>query len=245
MLAYSSATKKEFKNIKEEYDTVQEIFSIDENLKIEKNYLKECLNFLYKNEIYINENFSEKVECYKDYKKNDYLKFNRGELYLRNYFIVGQYTIGDNGIYKDYESLCGKENLNHEIVDTLLAYDKEEIYDNDEITTFVEKNGKIDEKQSFFITELDYSQEKAIKMAEELKSLVIYGPPTGKSQVIANIISDNLAKNKKVLVVSEKRTALDVVYKRLEKCKLGERIGFVHDIKSDRKNIRKNSCYFR
>ena len=238
LLAYSSATKKEFKNIKEEYDTVQEIFSIDENLKIGKNYLKECLNFLYKNEIYINENFSEKVECYKDYKKNDYLKFNRGELYLRNYFIVGQYTIGDNGIYKDYESLCGKENLNHEIVDTLLAYDKEEIYDNDEITTFVEKNGKIDEKQSFFITELDYSQEKAIKMAEELKSLVIYGPPgTGKSQVIANIISDNLAKNKKVLVVSEKRTALDVVYKRLEKCKLAERIGFVHDIKSDRKKI--------
>lgn len=84
LLAYSSATKKEFKNIKEEYDTVQEIFSIDENLKIGKNYLKECLNFLYKNEIYINENFSEKVECYKDYKKNDYLKFNRGELYLRS-----------------------------------------------------------------------------------------------------------------------------------------------------------------
>lgn len=238
LLAYSSATKKEFKNIKEEYDTVEEIFSIDENLKTGKKFLKECFNFLAKNEIHIDGKFSETVENYKDYKKNDYFKFNRGELYLKNYFIIGQYTIGDNGIYKDYELLCEKDNLNHEIVNTLLAYDKDAIYNNDEIITSIEKSGKIDEKQSFFITELDYSQEKAIKMAEELKSLVIYGPPgTGKSQVIANIISDNLAKNKKILVVSEKRTALDVVYKRLEKCKLSERIGFVHDIKSDRQKI--------
>lgn len=238
LLAYSNATRKDFKNLRDEYDTVQEIFSTEKKIETQEDYLKKCVEFLSKNEIHVNSYFEEEIESYKDYKKETYNKFSKGELYLKNYFIIGQYTIGDNGIYKDYETLCEKEDLHHEVVDNLLKYDKNAVYDEKELNTINEKNIKIDEKNSFFITELDYSQEKAIKMAEELKSLVIYGPPgTGKSQVIANIISDNLAKDKRILVVSEKRTALDVVYKRLEKCGLNERIGFVHDIKSDKKEI--------
>ena len=46
--------------------------------------------------------------------------------------------------------------------------------------------------------------------------MVIYGPPgTGKSQTIVNIISDSICKNKPVLVVSQKRAALSVVFNRL------------------------------
>ena len=46
--------------------------------------------------------------------------------------------------------------------------------------------------------------------------MVIYGPPgTGKSQTIVNVITDALTKGKRVLVVSQKKAALDVVYNRL------------------------------
>jgi len=43
----------------------------------------------------------------------------------------------------------------------------------------------------------------------------LIGPPgTGKSQTIANLIADRIAQGKKVLFVSEKMAALEVVYKR-------------------------------
>lgn len=238
LLAYSSATRKDFKELKDEYDTVEEIFSVEKVIKTKEEYLDKCIDFLSKNEINIKLGFENEIENYIDFKKESYNKFSRGELYLKNYIVIGQYTIGDNGIYKDYENLCEKKDIEHEVVENLLKYDRNAVYTEDDINTSMGNNIKINEKSSFFITELDYSQEKAIKMAEKLKSLVVYGPPgTGKSQVIANIVSDNLAKEKKVLVVSEKRTALDVVYKRLEKSGLNERIGFVHDIKSDKQKI--------
>src|SRR5690606_16084675 len=49
---------------------------------------------------------------------------------------------------------------------------------------------------------------------------VLEGPPgTGKSQTIANIIAHNLGLGRRVLFVSVKMTALEVVYRRLvEKC---------------------------
>jgi very-short-patch-repair endonuclease len=51
----------------------------------------------------------------------------------------------------------------------------------------------------------------------------LIGPPgTGKSQTIANLIAQCLAERKRVLFVSEKIAALDVVYRRLREVKLGE-----------------------
>lgn len=49
------------------------------------------------------------------------------------------------------------------------------------------------------------------------QSTLIYGPPgTGKSEVISNIISNALVKGKNVLMVSEKKAALDVLTDRLK-----------------------------
>lgn len=54
-----------------------------------------------------------------------------------------------------------------------------------------------------------------MKRAMENSHLVIYGPPgTGKSQTIVNIISQYLSNNKKVLMVSQKKAALDVIFNR-------------------------------
>lgn len=54
------------------------------------------------------------------------------------------------------------------------------------------------------------------------KSLVVEGPPgTGKSQTIANLIAAAIGDGKRVLFVSQKRAALEVVRARLEKAGLG------------------------
>jgi len=56
-----------------------------------------------------------------------------------------------------------------------------------------------------------------VRAAHEGRSFVLEGPPgTGKSQTITNLIAQCLAHDKRVLFVSEKMAALDVVRRRLE-----------------------------
>ena len=62
----------------------------------------------------------------------------------------------------------------------------------------------------------DASQLTAVLYSALGKSFVLHGPPgTGKSQTITNIIAHNLALGRRVLFVSEKKAALDVVHRRL------------------------------
>ena len=68
--------------------------------------------------------------------------------------------------------------------------------------------------------------------------MVVQGPPgTGKSQLICNLVTDFIARGKKVLVVCQKRAAIDVVSKRLAEKNVRNFIGLVHDYKSDRKML--------
>jgi hypothetical protein len=86
--------------------------------------------------------------------------------------------------------------------------------------------------------ELDASQETAIRAVKAGASLVVEGPPgTGKSQLIANLISDFIAKGKRVLLVSQKKAALDVVYNRLDSRQVADFVALVHDFRWDRKKI--------
>jgi len=62
----------------------------------------------------------------------------------------------------------------------------------------------------------DSSQLGAVLAAERPSTFVLEGPPgTGKSQTITNLIAHALARGKRVLFVSEKMAALNVVYSRL------------------------------
>ena len=62
----------------------------------------------------------------------------------------------------------------------------------------------------------DSSQLAAVFAAAEGRSFVLEGPPgTGKSQTITNLIAHCLSEGKRVLFVSEKMAALNVVHKRL------------------------------
>ncbi|MGI6877182.1 DUF3320 domain-containing protein [Microbacterium sp. gxy059] len=88
------------------------------------------------------------------------------------------------------------------------------------------------------VLDADSSQRAAVQAAVEGKSFTLDGPPgTGKSQTIANIIGALIAAGKRVLFVSEKAVALDVVHSRLKQSGLGAFVFHLHSAKSSRKEV--------
>lgn len=80
----------------------------------------------------------------------------------------------------------------------------------------------LDPKETYNVVDADSSQIAVIEDAKKGHSLVVEGPPgTGKSQTIVNLISELLANEKKILFVSEKMAALEVVKKRMDSVGLG------------------------
>lgn len=92
--------------------------------------------------------------------------------------------------------------------------------------------------EACLVTHADPCQTTAVLHARASDALVIHGPPgTGKSQTIANIIGDHLARGQRVLFVCDKRTALDVVKYRLDGMGIGHLCGVIHDPQHDRKAL--------
>ncbi|MBR6687286.1 MAG: DUF4011 domain-containing protein [Clostridia bacterium] len=98
--------------------------------------------------------------------------------------------------------------------------------------------------QLFNVVDADSSQTDAITLAHSGQSFVLQGPPgTGKSQTITNIIAQCLADGKKVLFVSEKMAALNVVYDKLKKAGLEEFCLELHSHKANKKGIIAELCH--
>jgi len=150
---------------------------------------------------------------FKEVVKETELNYELGELVIKNNIVMGHFSIASS-IYNDYKEMESND-LSNDLLCKLLKNE-----DNDKTCVDAEINDKnekkdILEKDYYFISDLDYSQEIAVKRAEENSEIVIYGPPgTGKSQTIVNIISQYLSQGKKVLMVSQKKAALDVIQNR-------------------------------
>ena len=93
------------------------------------------------------------------------------------------------------------------------------------------------------VVDADSSQIEAIEMAKSGQSFVLQGPPgTGKSQTITNIIAECLGDGKKVLFVSEKLAALNVVYEKLRQAELAEFCLELHSHKANKKKVIDDLC---
>ena len=91
---------------------------------------------------------------------------------------------------------------------------------------------------TFQVLDADSSQQEALLAARGGASMVLQGPPgTGKSQTIANLIAEAVADGKKVLFVSEKDAALQVVKRRLDECGVGEMCLDLHGHQANKKQI--------
>lgn len=131
---------------------------------------------------------------------------------------VGNFNYKKSALGADYDQIT--EQPNNQII-RLLSGD-------------LEKNelGKSDIKTISF---LDGSQREVIEKAL-VESCVIQGPPgTGKSHTIVALIGALLMQDKKVLFVSEKRSALEVVHKRLTKKGLGLLVAYFNTKKDQKK----------
>src|SRR5690606_16612023 len=90
----------------------------------------------------------------------------------------------------------------------------------------------------YTLNETDPSQEAVLKGIDNKNKIVIHGPPgTGKSQTLTAIIINALANYAKVIVVCEKRTALEVIKTNLAEKGLSDYCCIVEDVHRDRKAI--------
>ncbi|WP_422508505.1 DUF3320 domain-containing protein [Stenotrophomonas sp. GZD-301] len=88
------------------------------------------------------------------------------------------------------------------------------------------------------VMDCDSSQALAIEAVRRGQDLVIQGPPgTGKSQTIANLIATAVGDGRKVLFVSEKMAALEVVKRRLENVGLGPLCLELHSNKANKRSV--------
>jgi hypothetical protein len=93
-------------------------------------------------------------------------------------------------------------------------------------------------EDDFCILDADATQRLCIEAAKRGQSFVMQGPPgTGKSQTIANMLADAIARGKRVLFVSEKAAALDVVHKRLAAQGLDEYCLLLHGEHAARREV--------
>ena len=88
------------------------------------------------------------------------------------------------------------------------------------------------------VKDADSSQILAILDVNAGRNLVLQGPPgTGKSQTITNIISEAVGAGRRVLFVSEKMAALDVVKRRLDEVGLGDAVLELHSHKTNKRQV--------
>jgi very-short-patch-repair endonuclease len=101
-----------------------------------------------------------------------------------------------------------------------------------------ELDDRVPPSNSFQVIDADASQQEAIEAAKAGVSFVMQGPPgTGKSQTITNIIAEMLAAGKRVLFVSQKMAALEVVQHRLNQTGLGAFCLQLHSHKRDKREV--------
>ncbi|MEM7655227.1 MAG: AAA domain-containing protein [Bacteroidota bacterium] len=197
-----------------------------------REWLTQLHQLVKQHELEVNVNprlFDLKLDRVEDYLKAQMDTFKTGLLTFRSQAVLGVFPQSDSALLQDYEVL-EKQGEQFEL---------ERLFEPS--VPRLEEQTYIKEEDRYFVTEVDQSQEAALLAIKQGESRVIHGPPgTGKSQVIVNLIADAMAHGKRVLLVSQKRAALDVVYHRLSALGLGRFATLVHDYRHDRANIYRN-----
>ena len=190
-----------------------------------------------------NKDFQDKTESIVPIKKEDFANLEKNGLHIRNHMLIGIFQQGNSAISADYDTLMDKSlggEIDQGIIDDLLELPAEENQWNAPSSNEAEEIDldKIPDREFNTVLPSDASQDEVLFASQTQECTVVRGPPgTGKSQVIANLIANALSKNQRVLVVCQKRAALDVVAQRLEKEGLGEYVSLVEDSNKDKSTL--------
>ena len=185
-----------------------------------------------------------KIECTGSKNVYNYARFkepdNKTDLSVRYAAVLARLPLA-NSVYSDYSTLEKKRLSNDAISELLRTGKKISEKKAKKLAAKAHKKmlarvKKSEIRNSYAVKMLDYSQSEVVKSVDRMGNMVIYGPPgTGKSQTIVNIITDAICKRKSVLVVSQKKAALDVVYSRLGV--LGEKAMYITDEQKEKKKF--------
>jgi len=174
------------------------------------------------------------MDCFK--RINELIKLN-SRWKITNEIFLGLFSFAKFVMFKDLEKY---NNIfkNNQIVQALAGVNKNAVDNGAEYPTADELDEKRKPLDLYQVLNADSSQQEAIEAVKAGNSIVIQGPPgTGKSQTITNLIAELLANNKKVLFVSEKMAALNVVYNRLKIIGLGNYCIEIHSRKSNKRHV--------
>lgn len=178
--------------------------------------LKDKLEIRFTSDIY-----SDRVEPFQSFSRKEFDElFQQGQLKIFHQGVLGIFPQADSQLIPDYLQIIAEGKIQR----------------LEDFFKHADEAGEIQVKEEkiFVPFPVDSWQEQALKQSKRGKSLVVHGPPgTGKSQLIANLIADALATGRRVLVVSQKRVALDVVYDRLQQVGLADFVARIHDFRHD------------
>lgn len=155
--------------------------------------------------------FSERLIPFSAFKKADMATlWGQGELKLMPEAVLGLYPLTDGALQADWQWMEGNFSRLEEI-----------------FHPFERPNLPLPRREdTLYPLPTDGPQERALLRIRRGESLVIQGPPgTGKSQLITNAIADSIGRGKRVLVVCQKKAALEVIKNRLSE--LGAKEFFV------------------
>ena len=192
IFAYAQAKKLDIESLALEFDNLDKFPTVEDL-------------------IYYLSTFKIRIECPGSRNIYNYTRFKepdaKSELSVRYGAVLARFPLA-NAIYNDY-TLLEKRKLTTPAIDALLSPRT--------VKKKVEKKkARRTQSKCYVVRDLDYAQSEVIRRVNNEGNMVIYGPPgTGKSQTIVNIIANALSKKQRVLVVSQKKAALDVVYSRL------------------------------
>ncbi len=150
-------------------------------------------------------------------------------LSIRYAAILTRYSLS-NSIFNDYNTL-ERKHLSNDAIEELLRTSEKRRHRRPRFRLRAKRTSN-----TYTVKMPDFAQSEVVRQVNECGNMVIYGPPgTGKSQTIVNVITDAIVKKKRVLVISQKKAALDVVYNRLGS--LNEKAMYITDETKEKKSF--------
>ncbi|KAA6440689.1 DUF4011 domain-containing protein [Dyadobacter flavalbus] len=182
--------------------------------------------------------FEDKLAAFSAQKSSDLQSSERnGELKLYPEAVLGIFPQAGSYLVPDYNNLL--ENFEENpFAFPLIGIEQDENRSPESSENLVSNITEVKEEEILTPFAIDESQEEIILSVKSGKSVVVQGPPgSGKSQLICNLMADFASRGKRVLLVCQKRAALDVVYQRLETIGMSNFVGLIHDFKNDRPGL--------
>lgn len=163
-----------------------------------------------------------------------------GRFALQHHIALGRFPRAGSSIALDYEQLL-ENTARPGLATALLAVDEDaEWQESTPLEDHANTPTADDGGRRWQVLSSDSSQDAIFNFLAQpdAQGLVVQGPPgTGKSQMIANLVAAAVGQGQRVLLVCQKRAALDVVAERLQSVGVREPIAVVHDVERDRNTV--------